>query len=123
MSKDNKSLIIYNQPHKGIKVYDKRDVLEIGLSINEVEQKDYYLDRIKELKKSNINLKEALNSLSGRRDELKYLKEFREMFSGYCMKRNIKMTIIQCSNLIKKEGCSMKETCRPRLEILKRIEL
>jgi len=123
LNKKNKSLIIYNQPHKGIKVYDKRDVLEIGLSIDEGDKKDYYLDRIKNLEKSNMNLKDALNSLSGRRDELKYLKEFREMFSGYCMKRNINMTLIQCSNLIKKEGCSMKETCRPRLEILKRIEI
>lgn len=121
--KNNKSLIVYNQPHKGLKVYDKRDVLEIGLSINEDEQKDYYKDRIKKLTKSNMNLKEALNSLSDRRDELKYLKEFRNMFSGYCMKRNTTLTIIQCLNVIKKEGCSMKDTCKPRIEILKRIDL
>lgn len=123
MSKKDKSLIIYNQPHKGLKVHDKRDILEIGLSIDESNKKEYLMNRIKELETANQKLKDALNSLSGRRDEIKYLKEFREMFSGYCMKRNVKMTIIQCSNLIKKEDCSMKETCKTRLEILKRIEL
>lgn len=123
MSKDNKSLIIYNQPHKGIKVHDKRDVLEIGLSIDEDEQKDYYIDRIKELTKSNMKLKEALNSLSDRRDEIKYLKEFRDIFLMYCMKYNVKLTILQCTSKILLEGCPMKYTCKPRIEILKRIEL
>jgi len=121
--KNNKSIIPYNQPHKGLKVHDKRDVLEIGLSIDEGEQKDYYKDRIKELTKSNMKLKEALNSLSDRRDELKYLKEFRDMFLIYCMKTNVKLTILQCTSKILIEGCPMKDTCKPRIEVLKRIEL
>ena len=123
MSKKDKSLIIYNQPHKGLSIHSKRQVLKIGLSNDEEDKKEYYLNRIKELEKANNKLKDAINSLSGRRDELKYLKEFRDIFILHCIKSNIRLTILQCTSMILREGCSMKDTCKPRKEILKRINI
>ena len=120
--KKNKSLILYNQPHKGLSVPTKRDFLKIGLSIDEEDKKEYSNQRIKEQDETIKKLKDVINSLSGKRDELKYLKEFRNMFLMHCIKSNIRLTIIQCSNHIKKEGCKMKDQCKPRIEIIKRIE-
>ena len=122
-NKKDKSIIIYNQPHKGLSVHSKRHVLKIGLSNDEEDKKEYYLNRIKELETANQNLKDAYNSLTGRREELKYLKEFRDIFLMHCMKSNIRKTILQCTSTILLDGCSMKDTCKPRIEILKRIQI
>jgi len=124
MSKKDKSLIIYNQPNKGISVHNKRDTLKIGLSIDESDKKDYFKNRIKELEETNRKLKEALNSLSERRDEIKYLTEFRDLFSGHCISGNInKITILQCTYRIKKGQCNISDKCKTRLKILESIEI
>lgn len=121
--KDKKSLIIYSQPKKGITVHNKRRTLTIGLSIDEIDKKDYFKTRIKELEKTNEDLKSALNSLSERRDEIKYLKQFREILSGHCIAFGVKLTIIQCSERIRKDKCKMQFICKTRLAILESIEI
>ncbi len=121
--KDKKSLIIYTQPKKGITVHTKRDTISIGLSIDERDKKDYFQDRIKELEKNNLKLKDALNSLSGRRDEITYLKKFRDLFSGYCVSANVKVTIIQCTERIKHDRCKKYENCQTRKSIIERLYL
>lgn len=121
--KNNKSLILYNQPHKGLSVPTKRDILKIGLSIDEGDKKEYYMNEIKILKENNKKLQDALNSLSGRRDELKYLKEFRKMFTLKCMVLNITLTLLQCSVNIRKGRCKERAytICKPRKELLEKI--
>ena len=119
----DKSLIIYNQPQKGIKVHDKRDTITIGLSIDESDKKEYFKTKIRELENANLDLKKALNSLSNRRDEIKFLKQFRELFSGHCIGANTKLTIIQCSERIKKGRCNIPNKCKTRLKILERIKI
>ena len=119
----DKSIIVYNNPKKGIKVHDKRDTISIGLSIDERDKKDYFDTRIKELEEANRKLKDALNSLSGRRDEIKYLKKFRDLFSGYCVSANVKVTIIQCTERIKNDKCKKYENCKTRRSIIERLYL
>lgn len=123
MSRKDKSLIIYNQPQKGIRVHTKRDTISIGLSVDERDKKEYFKTRIKELEDANRKLKDAYNSLSNRRDEIKYLKQFREIFSGHCIAFNVKLTIIQCSDHIRKGKCKMQFLCKTRLNILESIEI
>ena len=119
----SKSIIPYNNPKKGITVHNKRDTLKIGLSIDEIDKKDYFKTRIKVLEENNLKLKKAINSLSDRRDEIKYLKQFREIFSGHCIAFNVKLTIIQCSDHIRKGKCKMQFLCKTRLSILESIEI
>lgn len=78
------------------------------------EKKVYYLDRIKELEDTNQKLKDALNSLSNKRDELKYLKEFRNIFTGHCIIHNVKKTVIQCTETIRKGNCNFYNECNER---------
>ena len=117
----DKSIIVYSDPKKGIKVHDKRDAITIGLSIDESDKKEYFKIRIKELEEANRKLKDALNSLSGRRDEIKYLKQFRDLFSGHCIGANVKLTIIQCSERVIKGKCNMPDKCKTRLNILEKV--
>ena len=119
----DKSIIVYNNPKKGIKVHDKRDTISIGLSLDERDKKDYFETRIKELEEANRKIKDALNSLSGRREEVIYLKKFRDLFSGYCISANVKVTIIQCTERIKNDRCKKNDKCKTRKSILERLLL
>jgi hypothetical protein len=89
---------------------------------DQVQNKKYYEDRIKELLEANRKLKDALNSLADKRDELKYLREFRSLFMGHCVKDNVRKTIIMCTNTIKREDCGYKEMCIERKKWMKLIE-
>ena len=119
----DKSIIVYNQPQKGIRVHDKRDTISIGLSMDERDKKDYFNTRIKELEDANRDLKKALNTLSDRRDEIKYLRQFRDLFSGLCISANVKLTIIQCTERVKKGRCNMPDKCKTRLKILNSTQI
>ena len=120
----DKSIIVYSDPKKGIKVHDKRDAITIGLSIDESDKKEYFKTRVTELEETNRKLKDALNSLKPRRDELKYLKEFRTLFSGKCIVGDTQIiTIIQCTERINKGQCNFHTKCKPRKRILERLEI
>ena len=121
--KKSKALALYQQPHKGLTSPKDRRVLIIGLSPDETDKVQYYLNEIDILKQNNQKLKDAINSLSVRRDELKYLKEFRLMFIGQCDKHNIRMTILQCTGHIRKDGCEWKDVCKTRNDILNRLSI
>lgn len=79
-----------------------------------IQNKKYFQDRIKELEESNRKYKDIINSLSGRRDELKYLQEFRNKFSAKCPAHLIRKTIIQCTESIRKGSCTFSEQCIER---------
>ena len=90
-----------------------KDII-IRLPESERNQKEYYLDTIKVQKESIKKLKDVINSLSGKQDELKYLREFRNMFSGQCIAGNVRRTIIQCTEHIRKGRCKFKDSCTLR---------
>jgi len=121
--KKNKSIVLYNQPHKGLSVPRGKRILIIGLSPDENENQQYYINEIKVLKENNKTLKDIINKYSGRREELKYLKDFRKLFSGRCEKNNITMTIIQCTEHIRKEDCRWKDICKTRNDVLNRLSI
>lgn len=119
----DKAIIPYNNPKKGITIHNKRDTLKIGLSIDERDKKDYFKTRIKELEKNNLKLKKALNSLSDRRDEIKYLKQFRDFFTGFCINANVDVTILQCADRLRTGKCKMQFLCKTRIAILESLEI
>ena len=121
--KSSKKLALYNQPHRGLSVPKGKRVLIIGLSSDEIENQQYLLDEIKVLKENIKKLKDTINFYSTRGDELKYLKEFRKLFMGKCDKLNIRITILQCTEHIRKEGCRWKDVCKTRNTILNRLSI
>lgn len=83
----------------------------IRLPETERDQKEYYLDTIKRQKETIKKYKDLYNSTLDKRDELKYLKDFRDMFAGQCIAGNIRRTIIQCTEHIRKGRCNFKDSC------------
>lgn len=78
------------------------------------DSKQYYQDKIKELQESNRELIEAVKLVESKIVELKYLKEFRDMFAGHCIAHNVMKTVIQCTVTIRKGACNFHNTCNER---------
>ena len=95
----------------------------IRLPESERDQKEYYLDTIKRQKETIKKYKDLINSLSGKQEELKYLKEFRDMFSGRCISFNQRKTIIQCTETIRKGNCNFKDSCTLRKQFDKLVKV
>jgi demethoxyubiquinone hydroxylase (CLK1/Coq7/Cat5 family) len=81
---------------------------------DQIQNKKYYEDRIKELQESNRKYKDIINSLTGRQEELKYLRQFKRMLSGHCVTHMVTKTIIQCSETIIKGACTFDDQCIER---------
>ena len=99
-----------------------KDII-IRLPKSQRDQKEYYLDTIKRQKETIQKYKALYNSTLDKRDELKYLKEFRDMFVGQCIAGNIKITIIQCTERIRNKRCAFDESCilRKKFDTLVKI--
>lgn len=95
----------------------------IRLPESERDQKEYYLDTIKRQKETIKKYKDLINSLSGKQEELKYLKEFRNMFAGNCHAFNHRKTIIQCTETIKKGDCEYPKLCTLRKKFDKLVKV
>lgn len=100
----------------------KQDII-IRLPPSERDQKEYYLDTIKRQKETIQKYKDLYNSTIDKRDELKYLQEFRDMFSGRCVSFNTRKTIIQCTETIRKGNCNFKDTCVLRKKFDKLVKV
>jgi len=88
---------------------------------DKANKEDYYQQEIKKLHKTIEDkdktikhYKDLLNKFLDERDELKYLRQFREKLSLLCILNNNKITIFQCSHLIKTGKCNFYEKCKPR---------
>lgn len=95
----------------------------ISLSGKQKSQKQYYLDEIEQLKQTIKGYKKLVNEMMNKKDYLQALEGFRNLFTLPCMiKIGTKITIIQCSNIIKgKDGCKFKESCIDRKKIIEMI--
>ena len=119
------------RPKKAIMLRDMKTKLAIKpdsdiiirLPESERDQKEYYLDTIKAQKESIKKLKDVINSLSGKQEELKYLKEFRTMFVGNCHALNHRKTIIQCTETIRKGKCEYPKLCELRKKFDKLVKV
>lgn len=88
---------------------------------NEIE---YYKTEINRLKGDKIELQSELRKVTdkiseynSKIEEYEYLKKFRNMFKLYCFKRNSELTIIQCTNICRKEKCF----CDNRATLIKEL--
>jgi len=80
--------------------------LEFGISQDEKAQELYRQDHL-------LNLEEEIKSLSHAKEQIAYLKAFRDLLSGPCLQKNGPVTIIHCSELWKTGKCRFKE-CETR---------
>lgn len=80
--------------------------LEIGPTPNEQAQDQYRKDHL-------MNLEEEIKSLSHAKEQIAYLKAFRDLLSGQCFQIDTPITIIHCSELWKANKCRYEE-CETR---------
>lgn len=105
MPKKSKDIIpIFYNTKKGLLARDK--TLEIGLNPDEKAQDQYKQDHL-------LNLEEEIKSLSHAKEQIAYLKAFRDLLSGPCLQINATITIIHCSELWKSKKCRFEE-CETR---------
>ena len=81
-------------------------VLEIGPTPDEQAQDVYRQDYV-------LNLEEEIKSLSHAKEQIAYLKAFRDLLSGQCIQLEHPITIIHCSELWKSHKCRFEE-CETR---------
>ena len=67
----------------------------------EIQAKEYKEDHV-------LQLEEELKSLSHAKEQIAYLKAFRDMLSGYCIFKNKDITILQCS-AFRKQQCKFDD--------------
>ena len=105
MPKKSKDIIpLFSNTKKGLLARDK--TLEIGLNPDEKAQDQYQQDYL-------LNLEEEIKSLSHAKEQIAYLKAFRDLLSGFCFQKNGPVTIIHCSELWKAGKCKYAE-CETR---------
>lgn len=114
---------LYTMPRKTDKAImkDKEDL---------TAQLAYYEEMIKDLQGELVNkessiesLKKALNSLSEKSKYISALESFREMFMMNCISFNIKKTIFQCNESIKRNQCTFHKECTDRKNVLDRLKI
>ncbi len=80
--------------------------LEIGPTPDEQAQDQYVKDHL-------LDLEEEIKSLSHAKEQIAYLKSFRDLLSGQCFQIKTPITIIHCSELWKAGKCQFEE-CETR---------
>ena len=95
---------LFSNPLKGLLA--REATLEIGLNPDEQAQDVYKSDYV-------LQLKEEIKSLSNAKEQIAYLKAFRDLLSGYCFKITGPVTIIHCSELWNAKKCKYAE-CETR---------
>ena len=121
MPKSKKAIVLKDLKTR-LAIKPDSDII-IRLPPSERDQKEYYLDTIKRQKETIQKYKDLYNSTIDKREELKYLQEFRDMFSGRCVSFNTRKTIIQCTETIRKGNCNFKDTCVLRKKFDKLVKI
>ena len=85
----------------------KTSILNVMFPQDEIDKIKYYQDEIKRLQTINEELEVILKTITP-------LELFREMLSLTCLQTLKKITIIQCSEHMKKMGCK----CANRIRLL-----
>lgn len=95
---------LFSKPLKGLLARETH--IRIGITPVEQAKEQYLQDHI-------LNLEEEIKSLSHAKEQIAYLKAFRDILSGHCLQKNGLVTIIQCSELWKANRCKYEE-CETR---------
>ncbi len=121
MAKSKKAIMLRDMETR-LAIKPDADII-IRLPESERDQKEYYLETIKRQLETIQKYKDLYNSTLDKRDELKYLKEFRDMFAGNCHAFNHRKTIIQCTETIRKGKCEYPELCTLRKKFDKLVKV
>jgi len=81
--------------------------LELGPTPDEQAQDVYKSEYV-------LQLEEEIKSLSHAKEQIKYLKVFRDLLSGHCFQTDAPTTIIHCSESWKSGKCK-HEKCETRI--------
>ncbi len=102
MTKKKSTAIVplFSNQKKGLLA--REATLEIGLTPDEQAKDQYFKDHL-------LDLEEEIKSLSHAKEQIAYLKAFRDLLSGYCIQKNAQITIIHCSELWKANKCKFEE--------------
>ena len=95
---------LFSNQKKGLLA--RESTLEIGLNPDEQAQDIYKSDYV-------LSLEEEIKSLSHAKEQIAYLKTFRDLLSGQCFQIDKPITIIHCSELWKAGKCKFEE-CETR---------
>jgi len=95
---------LFSNQKKGLLA--REATLEIGLNPDEQAKDQYFKDHL-------LDLEEEIKSLSHAKEQIAYLKAFRDLLSGHCLQKGHTITIIQCSELWKAGKCQFEE-CETR---------
>lgn len=89
----------------------------------------YYKEEIERLnqvisdkEKSIKDLKNAINKFSKEKEQLQFLRRFKDHLTINCISGNTQLTLYQCSNRIKKKQCTFFNQCKPRKELLNEFQ-
>ncbi len=95
---------LFSNQKKGLLVL--KAGLEIWLSPDEQAKDQYVKDHL-------LDLEEEIKSLSHAKEQIAYLKAFRDLLSGQCFQIDHPITIIHCSELWNAKKCKYDE-CETR---------
>lgn len=106
MPKEKSTAIVplFSNQKKGLLA--RESTLEIGLNPDEQAKDQYFKDHL-------MDLEEEIKSLSHAKEQIAYLKAFRDLLSGQCFQIKNPITIIHCSELWKANKCKYEE-CETR---------
>lgn len=106
MTKEKSTAIVplFSNQKKGLLA--RESTLEIGLNPDEQAKDQYFKDHL-------MDLEEEIKSLSHAKEQIAYLKAFRDLLSGQCFQIETPITIIHCSELWKNNKCKYEE-CETR---------
>ena len=87
---------LFSNQKKGLLA--REATLEIGLTPDEKAKDQYFKDHL-------LDLEEEIKSLAHAKEQITYLKAFRDLLSGHCFQIAGPVTIIHCSELRKANKC------------------
>jgi len=96
----------------------KDRVNELGHFQNEIERLNAELETLREI---NKKFKEQINNFAKTKNDMQWLRAFRDKLILQCVTFNTKLTIYQCSYHLEKDRCSFYNECKPRLIIVNEL--
>jgi hypothetical protein len=90
---------------------------------DDIRALNYYRDELKDTLERFDAFKDKVNNIIEKGKQQEYLFEFRRMLSGHCIIHGYNITIIQCTNYIKKDMCNFYEQCKLRQKMLELITI
>lgn len=74
-----------------------------------------------ELRKKLLETETRLSNLQDVEDRIKYLEYFVDQFTLYCISDSANVSILRCAKILSMGFCSMKNICKPRLALGKKL--